>query len=130
MASYSDGIGVKNLQALQDLIDHQTLAYDFSYPISIPMDVPVVIVSEGRSLFKNSHWLPFQPQIDGASDVTADDELLDPVRAYLLHCRKVSFDWPDETLEKLEAKFLERRKETGSQAYGAQEFSRQLELYR
>ena len=51
--------GVANIKALATLIEQQTVEYDFQYyQTSYPINVAVIVLSDGRSMFKNALWLP------------------------------------------------------------------------
>jgi hypothetical protein len=55
--------GIKNIQALQQLIEEQTIPIDFEYSGSLkfPTDVAVVILSEGKTIFSVDAHVPFCP---------------------------------------------------------------------
>lgn len=42
---------MRNVQALSNVINQQEIGYDFQYyPLDFPTDIPVLILSEGKSM--------------------------------------------------------------------------------
>jgi hypothetical protein len=63
--------GVNNIRALAELIEDQKVVYDFQYMHQdFPISASVLILSsDGRSMLKNSKWVPLKPQKqDGISE--------------------------------------------------------------
>jgi len=60
--------GVNNIRALAELIEDQKVVYDFQYMHQdFPISASVIILSsDGRSMLKNSKWVPVKPQKDEA----------------------------------------------------------------
>ena len=55
--------GVENLKALGELIEEQKVTYDYQYlKQPFPISAGVLILSDGRSLFKNTHHVLTKPQ--------------------------------------------------------------------
>ena len=53
--------GIQSVKAMATLIEQQTVEYDFQYyQQSYPINVGIVIVSDGRSMFKNTLQVPLQ----------------------------------------------------------------------
>lgn len=51
--------GILNIKTLATLIEEQTVSYDFQFhQQEIPINSPVVVLSDGRSMFKNSIHVP------------------------------------------------------------------------
>ena len=55
------GNGVANIKALATLIEQQLVEYDFQYYQSnFPINANVIVLSEGRSMFKNTLQVPLK----------------------------------------------------------------------
>jgi len=53
------GEGIAAIKALATLIEQQAVEYDFQYyQQSFPINAGVLVVSDGRSMFKNTLHLP------------------------------------------------------------------------
>lgn len=53
--------GVANIKALATLIEQQVVTYDFMYSqMDMPLSCGVLILSGGRSMFKNARHVPVQ----------------------------------------------------------------------
>jgi hypothetical protein len=51
--------GIQSVKAMATLIEQQTVEYDFQYyQQSYPINVGVVLISDGRSMFKNTLHVP------------------------------------------------------------------------
>jgi hypothetical protein len=86
-----------------ELIDHQTLPFMFSYQLSIPMDVPIIVVSEGVSMFKMSASIPWRPKLEVGfeealrlASVSSGNESLIPFQPYLLHVQSLEPNWSED----------------------------------
>eukprot|EP00939_MAST-03C_sp_MAST-3C-sp1_P000871 g871.t1 len=89
------GVAVANLQALQDVVEHQTIPVDFKYyKTALPVDMPVVVVAEGRPLIKGVCTIALESvsSASGKEEVAAaysrnesfaSSESLRAIRAYL-----------------------------------------------
>lgn len=54
-----DKHGVDNIKAIATLIEEQSIQYNFQYyQQDLPTNVSVVIIGNGRSMFKNAMHLP------------------------------------------------------------------------
>ena len=57
-----DNFGVENIKSFATLIENQTVLVDYGYyPLEMPITVPVIILSESRTMFKNSLHVPVTP---------------------------------------------------------------------
>jgi hypothetical protein len=62
--------GIASIKALATLIEQQVVEYDFQYyQQSYPINAGVIILSEGRSMFKNSTHLPLSKANGAAQPV-------------------------------------------------------------
>ena len=53
--------GIQSAKALATLIEQQTVEYDFQYyQQSLPINVGIVLISDGRSMFKNTLHIPLK----------------------------------------------------------------------
>lgn len=118
-----DVAGVANVQALRTLISHQIVNYDFQY-YSKPYDadVPVLILSEGKSLLPCDVLLPLKadatclntlPEIFQAANHFLREPLLSAIRLYLCAMRHSSFEFPEDLQKKAQEDFVEMRQVGG-----------------
>lgn len=101
--------GLRNLEILSNFISRQTLAYDFGvYSLDFEVDNPVIILSEGKSLFPSDLQLhlhqihPPQPSEPNPSHAL-----------YLKSARKIQCSIPDTIAKLAESVFVERRRGEG-----------------
>ena len=70
--------GVANIKSLATLIEQQVVEYDFQfYQQSYPVNCPVIIFSDGRSMFKNTLQVTLKgkaPETTAAPQARAIDE--------------------------------------------------------
>lgn len=90
------GEGVGNIKALATLIEQQVVEYDFQYyQQSYPVTAGVIVISDGRSMFKNTLQVPLMPVNPSKAaappfdetkfqQILADQELLNEFRRYYL----------------------------------------------
>jgi Mini-chromosome maintenance replisome factor len=84
--------GILSIKAMATLIEQQVVEYDFQYyQQSYPINAGVIILSEGRSMFKNSTHLPLSKASGPApfdeekfKQILADEELMNAMRRYFL----------------------------------------------
>ncbi len=111
-------IGLKNLGAIQTMIRHQKLPYDFQfYQIDQPTDQPVLVISTGRTMLKgagevqiplcplNAPLLGEKPVLDLLSQGNPD-----LARSYLSTVRHMCLIIPQGLEENIEHDMMEARK--------------------
>lgn len=134
-----DVSGVANVQALRTLISHQIVNYDFQY-YSKPYDadIPVLILSEGKSLLPCNILLPLRvdsaclttlPEIFEAANHFLRDPLLSAIRLYLSVIRHSSFEFPEDLQKRAQEDFVEMR-QAGGQTVSADDLHLLLVLAR
>lgn len=90
-----DNFGVENIKSFATLIEAQNIIIDYGYyPLEMPITAPVIILSESRTMFKNSCHVPVTPAQDleetltkarqKVEQVLADEETLDQMRMFTL----------------------------------------------
>jgi Mini-chromosome maintenance replisome factor len=66
--------GVANIKALATLIEQQTVEYDFQYyQQSYPVNFGVLLLSDGRSMFKNTFHVPLPIATSAQQALPFDD---------------------------------------------------------
>jgi len=108
---------VFNMKGLASLIEEQTVRYNFQYhEQNFDCSCPVIIVSTGRSIFKNTTAVPVEAFRDPNPDVlnSLEEDLLNQFRYFFNQVsRRGKKDIPDETSKHVQEKFVEaRQKET------------------
>lgn len=107
---------VRNMQGIASLIEEQKVKYSFQFHNQeFECSCPVVIVSCGRSIFKNAPPLPVYPTKAPNPDVVndIDSDLLDEFRYFFNQVsRKGRMNISDVCNEHIQAKFVEARQES------------------
>ncbi|XP_063702955.1 mini-chromosome maintenance complex-binding protein [Culicoides brevitarsis] len=114
-----EAAGVDALKSIADLINAQRLKYNFQfYEIEFDTDVPVLILSEGKSMLPNDCHIPLKPQADLAiikETFVAVKHFLAPrlpaMRKFLTKQRKAEFDVKPEDTEMIQNAFVEMRRD-------------------
>lgn len=122
------GESVNNIKALATLIEQQVVEYDFQYyQQSYPVSAGVIVISDGRSMFKNTLQVPLPqlgsgkaalPPFDEAkfAQILADQDLLNEFRRYYLLLAAFSeqsledYHIPADVSEHAQSIFIEMRK--------------------
>lgn len=111
-------IGLKNLGAIQNMMQHQKLPYDFQfYQLDQPTDQPILIISTGRTMLKGAGemQIPLCPAAAPLPGKQMVSEMLiqgnpDLARAYLATVRRVSLIIPKDLEKVIEHDMTEARK--------------------
>ncbi|GAQ93090.1 hypothetical protein KFL_012920010 [Klebsormidium nitens] len=120
--------GVRNLQALQHLVEWQKLEYDFQwYTVDVLTDVPVLALSEARSLLPADVTLPLR-QTRTATWAPLPDAELVALRRYLGLARQLEHTIGEATTKAIEDDLVAARK--GDPSLTSQDFHRWLTLAR
>lgn len=113
-----EATGVDALKSIADLINAQRLKYNFQfYEIEFDTDVPVMILSEGKSMLPNDCQIPLKP----ATELALMKETfaavkhfmstrLGPMRKYLTSQRKAEFTVNPEDTDMIQNDFVEMRR--------------------
>ncbi|XP_055856866.1 mini-chromosome maintenance complex-binding protein [Episyrphus balteatus] len=111
--------GVRGVQNLAHFIKTQQLKCDFQYyDINFNTDIPVLVLSEGRSMLPNDFQVPLNADNDR---ITLIEETLkaakhyaqpklDAIRCYLTSAKLTKFDMNPEESEMIQTDFVEMRK--------------------
>lgn len=79
---------IHNISALSLLIQSQKVNYDFSYPVEMHVDIPVLIVSKGKTLFKTNNvtcMVKYSPKAGCNSVVSTDENMILLFREYIAY---------------------------------------------
>ena len=101
--------GVRNLKALGHLIQDQYVEYNFKFnSIPFPADVPVLVISEGKSLLPVE--FPIVCELTGEPGaVTVPNDVLNAIRVYLTVCREMEHTIADDCRDVIQADFVALR---------------------
>ncbi|XP_018333408.1 mini-chromosome maintenance complex-binding protein isoform X2 [Agrilus planipennis] len=114
--------GVHNVRALSNVIRNQKTEYDFVYyQMEYECDIPILILSEEKSLLPSDFQIPLQPADDQIEifPETVDaikkylkPEILNKIRIYLTNARHNSdkYELPQGAQEVIEEEFIQMRK--------------------
>lgn len=110
--------GVNAVKSIADLINAQRLKYNFQfYEIEFDTDVPVMILSEGKSMLPNDCHIPLKSNaatmnIEGTFDAVKHfmGSKLPEMRKYLIEQRKAEFTVNQEESEMIQNAFVEMRR--------------------
>lgn len=139
--------GINSIKAIATLIEQQTVSYDFQYyQQEMPINAGVIVLSDGRSMFKNTTQVPVSKNEEKAFDETKlnqilnDQDLLNQLRRYFLilqHYSEISlqdYHIPNDVSEYCQNIFIEQRKKeqetTGEVKTNADTFHNWLSLAR
>ncbi|KAI7895518.1 putative alanine racemase-domain-containing protein [Mucor mucedo] len=103
--------GVRNFQALQDLIQNQTLKYEFPYSqYEFDTDLNILTLSNTKSMLPNhcSIRIVTNPSIENSVQPT--DETLDRYRQFIHSAKYASYDIPEQVSEYIQTSFVNERK--------------------
>ncbi|GAB9470019.1 Camkk/camkk-meta protein kinase [Globisporangium polare] len=101
--------GVKNVGALQSLVDKMLLPYDFQYySMDFPQDVAVVSVSEGKSILPVTVSIPIVPAASSSSSeaATESQELIEAFRVFIGVLRTLEVSIGNEQAEIAEKHYV------------------------
>ena len=110
--------GLKNLGAIQTMMQFQKLPYDFQfYQLEQPTDQPIIIASMGRTMLKGAGEI--QVALARAGNVGQDGDKqsharfegdIEEARRYLAEARSMAFSIPQELEKQIENDLTEARK--------------------
>ncbi|KAF6208897.1 hypothetical protein GE061_014639 [Apolygus lucorum] len=110
--------GVQNVQVLNTLLSDQTVNYDFKfYNVPFHMNIPVMVLSEGKSLLQCDSVVRLVPDGSFAVAETMDavrsylkEPLLSCARRYLAESATLDFVIPDDLTAAIQNDFVEMRR--------------------
>lgn len=116
--------GLANLTALGNLITWQKAEYDFKYQkMEYDMDIPCLVLSEGRSMLPSDIQLMLKPDCEASPDIISTkfsgigsyltNALLTRLRAYITQCREASFSLTEEVMKGVQDDFVAMRQAAG-----------------
>ncbi|KAI8097427.1 putative alanine racemase-domain-containing protein [Halteromyces radiatus] len=109
--------GVRNMQALINVIQHQTLTYGFPYSqFDFDMDLSFITLSSGKSLLPNHCVIPLKPdyaleQNQAENRTSPPKEELEVFRIYLQASKHASYEIPDNVSQYIQDDFVKERKQ-------------------
>jgi hypothetical protein len=109
--------GVANLAALGGVIQYQKVKYDFKYHVQdFPCDIPVMILSEGKSIIKTDCRVPLIPQSSVLPSLTSitekmSPELINAIRCYITLCKGLDYKVEENVQLVLEQDFILMRRQ-------------------
>ena len=126
-----DGVGVKNIQALRDIITCQKVDVDFQfYSTTLPTDAPVLTCSRSNSLLPADVVIPVRCTSQPACppQQLGDPQAMAPLRAYLAAARHAPHAIEADVAAHVEADLVASRAADAS--LGQEDFHRWLTLAR
>ncbi|CAH0551417.1 unnamed protein product [Brassicogethes aeneus] len=111
--------GVNNIKAIASCIKNQKIAYDFNYyPIEYEVDIPFLILSEGKSMLTPDVHITLQPdetclrtfsEIVEAAKQFLNNDLLNELRVYLTFARLIKYEISDKIQDLVQQEFVNMR---------------------
>ncbi len=109
--------GVRNVTAIGNIASWQKIEYDFNYhPVEIHTDIPVLILSERRSIVATDVNLPLRLNASAPCNLAellqrleTNTELLTRMRSYLTVVRLLPFKLDDAMQETVQQDFIQSR---------------------
>ncbi|KXJ73685.1 hypothetical protein RP20_CCG015250 [Aedes albopictus] len=117
--------GVEAVQSIAHLIKNQKLKYNFQfYQLEFNSDVPVLVLSEGKSMLPTNFCFPLVPDVDAVKMIgetlKAGKHFIQPklteMRKFLTRQRIQEFDMKNFDPEVIENDFITMRKERDASA--------------
>lgn len=116
--------GLANLTALGNLITWQKAEYDFKYQkMEYDMDIPCLVMSEGRSMLPSDVQLMLKPDCAVSSDIISTKfsgigsylttALLTRLRTYLTQCSEATFSLTEDVMKGVQDDFVTMRQAAG-----------------
>ncbi|KAJ8652435.1 hypothetical protein O0I10_011902 [Lichtheimia ornata] len=103
--------GVRNVQALSNIINHQSLSYIFPYSqFDFDTDLVVLTLSHGKSMLPNHCTLRIEPQYNLDELPPMDEDMLDYFRMYIEDLRHAEYEIPEQVSEYIQTTFVNGRK--------------------
>ncbi|OBZ91282.1 Mini-chromosome maintenance complex-binding protein, partial [Choanephora cucurbitarum] len=105
--------GVRNFQALQNLIQHQTLTYEFPYSqYDFDTDISILSLSSSKSMFPNHCSISLLPNnsLDKVDTMTPSEDTLNLFRKFIHSAKFNTYDISDEVSEYIQTSFVNERK--------------------
>ncbi|KAK7586137.1 hypothetical protein V9T40_004013 [Parthenolecanium corni] len=113
--------GVRNVEALRDIIDSQRIQYDFEYyQLPFVTDCPVLSLSSSKSLLPSDFHLILDPDPSCVGSAVncferawkkMQDPLLSRLRFYLSHISTLNYELTDEMQKVIEKDFVQMRQD-------------------
>jgi len=113
---------LQNLVALGNVISWQKISYDFKFhQQEYDTDIPVLVMSEGRSMLPSDFGLMVKPDETGSQQIdncfknigsVLNQDLLNRIRVYLTHCRNLEYKISDSLTNEVEEDFVRMRQES------------------
>ena len=122
-----DNFGVENIKSLATLIENQNILMDFGYyPLEMPISVPVIVLSDTRTMLKNTLHVPVTKAANineslaaarqKLAEVLDDQDTVDQMRNFMLaiglHSEttvSAKFEIPEEVSANIQKIFIEQR---------------------
>ncbi|XP_054258530.1 mini-chromosome maintenance complex-binding protein [Macrosteles quadrilineatus] len=133
-----DERGVHNCRALNSVIVNQRMEYNFQfYGVEFHTDIPILILSEGKSLLPSDYLVPLQPdplclstisEVFTAATHYLQEPLLTQLRNYVATVTNVTYDLSDEVQKIVQEDFVKMRQD--NQKFNAQDLHSLLVLAR
>lgn len=115
-----EAAGVEAVKSIAYLINSQRVKYNFQYyELEFDSDVPIMVLSEGKSMLPNDCHIPLKPAIDSLKlmkeTFVAVKHFLQPklnsIRKYLTYQRKASFNVSAEDPDMIQNDFVNMRRD-------------------
>ncbi|KAF0431049.1 putative alanine racemase-domain-containing protein [Gigaspora margarita] len=106
-----DEIGVRNLQALNEILDSQKLKYAFPFnDFEFETDIGAIILSNARSFLPCDCIIPLLPNAEETLMFDVQEETLSEFRIYLSTLRCAEYSIPENVSEHIQNEFVNQRK--------------------
>ncbi|XP_067000687.2 mini-chromosome maintenance complex-binding protein isoform X3 [Anabrus simplex] len=132
--------GVHNMSALERLISQQKLSYEFQYyQLDFDYDIPVLVLSEGKSLLPCSVVVPLETDpscVDTLEETLQairhflQASLLDRIRTYLTVVRSSNYDMSPQLQKVIQDDFVALRQDRQTKKTSAEDLHNLIVLAR
>ena len=122
--------GLKNLGAIQTMMQSQKLPYDFQfYQLEQPTDQPIIIASVGKTMLKGAGEIQVALAGEHQSEQRPFEGDVEAARGYLAAARSMAFSIPQALEQQLESDMTDARKKDSANV-NAETFHSWLNLAR
>ncbi|GBB86215.1 hypothetical protein RclHR1_12650008 [Rhizophagus clarus] len=103
-------IGVRNLKALNDIVDHQKLNYTFPFNnYEFNTDIGIIILSSAKTFLSYDCNIPLIQKSENTAILDAPEDMLNQFRNYISILRYTDFNIPEDISDYVQADYVAQR---------------------
>ncbi|CAB4401661.1 unnamed protein product [Rhizophagus irregularis] len=103
-------IGVRNLKALNDIMDHQKLNYMFPFNnYEFNTDIGIIILSNAKTFLSYDCNIPLIQKSENTTILDVSEDMLNQFRNYISILRYIDFNIPEDISDYIQADYVTQR---------------------